>query len=205
MTDPTNMIPSHQVDAFISMKHVALIIVDMQNDFVEGGALACAGGRDLVLPINNIIAQLRNHIQVVATRDWHPTETAHFDKWPRHCVEGTYGAEYVEGLQFPSDTIHIVKGTGTKDDGYSAFEGFGFIDGPGDVPLYELLKVEGIDTVYVCGIATDYCVKATVLDAIKLGYKTVLITNAIVGVDFDGSVAAIGEMTDTGAQALRIE
>ena len=103
--------------------NTALIIVDMQNDFVEGGALAVTGGRGLVPTINRIVREL-GEVLVVTSQDWHPLNTGHFEKWPVHCVASTTGAELVEGLKLPENTIHIIKGSSGLDDGYSAFEGF---------------------------------------------------------------------------------
>ena len=98
----------------------ALIIVDMQNDFVEGGALAVSGGRALVPVVDQIVRDLGSTVLVVTSRDWHPLKAEHFDKWPVHCVANTKGAELVEKLELPGNTIHLFKGTSGSDDGYSA-------------------------------------------------------------------------------------
>jgi nicotinamidase/pyrazinamidase len=172
--------------------NTALIIVDMQNDFVEGGALAVAGGRALVPIINRIVRELGQTVLVVTSQDWHPVQTGHFEKWPAHCVANTKGAALVEGLKLPENTIHIVKGTSGLDDGYSAFEGFEHREG-GET-LERILRKHDIHAILICGIATDYCVKATALDAVKFKYHTTLITNACVGVSHPTTEAALKEM-----------
>lgn len=182
---------------------LGIIVVDVQNDFVEGGKLAVEGGLAIVPTINRLIETNPNAV-VITSQDWHPEQTAHFDKWPVHCVAGTKGAELVDGLKLPIDTIHIMKGEGITDDGYSAFEGTGFVDGLGLLPLGDLLKELGVDELCICGIATDYCVKATVLDALKWGFRVHLIDNACVGVAESTSQKAIKEMLDTGAELVRI-
>jgi len=172
--------------------NTALIIVDMQNDFVEGGALAVAGGRALVPVINQVVHKLGKTELVVTSQDWHPAESRHFDKWPVHCVANTKGAELEAGLKLPENTIHIVKGMSGLDDGYSAFEGREHKEG-GEA-LEQILREHDIDAVLICGIATDYCIKATALDAVKLKYHTTLITNACVGVSHPTTEAALQEM-----------
>jgi nicotinamidase/pyrazinamidase len=170
--------------------NTALIIVDMQNDFVESGALAVAGGRALVPSINRIVHDIGQTVLVVTSQDWHPVKTGHFDKWPVHCVANTRGAELVEGLNLPENTIHVVKGTSGIDDGYSAFEGCE----QGGKTLERILREHDIRAVLICGIATDYCVKATALDAVKFKYHTTLITNACVGVSHPTTEAALKDM-----------
>jgi nicotinamidase/pyrazinamidase len=172
--------------------NTALIIVDVQNDFVECGALAVAGGRALIPVINRIVRDLGQTVLVATSQDWHPAMTGHFDKWPVHCVAGTKGAELVEDLKLPENTIHIVKGTSGLDDGYSAFEGCEH--GKSGGSLDQILREHDVQSVLICGIATDYCVKATALDAIKLNYHTSLITNACVGVSDSTTQAALKEM-----------
>ena len=170
----------------------ALIIVDMQNDFVEGGALAVSGGRALVPIINRIVRDLGSTVLVVTSQDWHPLKAEHFDKWPVHCVANTKGAELVEGLELPGNTIHIFKGTSGSDDGYSAFEGVEHREG--GKALERILREHDIQAILICGIATDYCVKATALDAVKHKFHTTLITNACVGVSSLTAKAALKEM-----------
>lgn len=155
----------------------ALIIVDEQRDFCEGGALAVEGGKAVVLAT---AAHLQAHPDrydlVVATRDWHQADNdngGHFaetpdylDTWPTHCVQGTAGATYGEGLPLAEVDAHIVKGMGKP--AYSGFEGV--IEGTA-ITLAEVLKAAGVSEVEVVGLATDYCVKATAEDALREGYK----------------------------------
>jgi nicotinamidase/pyrazinamidase len=183
--------------------NTALIIVDMQNDFVEGGALAVAGGRALVAVINQIVRDLGQTAQVVTSQDWHPDKTSHFDKWPVHCVAGTKGAELVEDLNLPENTIHIVKGTSGLDDGYSAFEGCQH-EKSGET-LDQILRAHDVQSVLICGIATDYCVKATALDAVNLKYHTSLITNACVGVSNSTTQAALQEMAAANVVLMQVQ
>ncbi len=172
----------------------ALIIVDVQNDFCPGGALAVPYG-DKVVPVIN---QLSNKFPlVVASKDWHPEDSTHFGKWPVHCVAGTKGAELHAGLK----TIHIhetlLKGTSGKDDGYSAFEA-------SNLDFAEYLRKKGVTQLYVTGIATEYCVKATALDSLSNGFETFLITDAIEGVRAkEGDVeAALKEMMQKGVKMI---
>lgn len=149
-----------------------LIIVDVQKDFCPGGALACKGGDDIVPVINQISAKFKH---VVASKDWHPATTVHFDKWPVHCVRGSDGAAYHDGLEVTGIDEVLLKGTGNTDDGYSAFEAT-------NLDLNYWLKKNRIEKIYICGIATEYCVKATAMDARKTGCEVFVITDAIAGV-----------------------
>ena len=168
----------------------ALIIVDVQNDFCPGGALPAPEGERVVPVLNKIID--RFHF-VVASRDWHPESTVHFEKWPAHCVENTYGADYHPDLKTEKIDVHLLKGTGNVDDGYSAFEAT-------NSDLEELLKEQGVKEVYVGGLTTEYCVKSTAADSLKKGFSTFLVTDAIEGVKQNqGDVEkAIDEMADMG-------
>jgi nicotinamidase/pyrazinamidase len=199
----------------------ALIIVDLQNDFVEGGALAVTGGKKLVPLINRL--QDRFDL-VVATQDWHPDDHASFadnhpDKkpgdlahlngipqtlWPAHCVENTPGADFVPGLNRDHWAAVFQKGTLPGIDSYSGFFDNGNIHATG---LGDFLKKRGVDQVYVVGIATDYCVKFTALDAASLGFQTTLIEDASRGVDLEqGDVQrAIGEMRQAGVRVIKAE
>lgn len=180
----------------------ALIIVDVQNDFCPGGALAVADG-DQVVPVLNRQIQVFSAAGrlVVAGRDWHPRETTHFKEfgglWPVHCVQGTPGAEYHPDLTLTPETVHVVKGTGANEDAYSEFEGHD----PTGRPLAQLLRVHGVRTLYVGGLATDYCVKHTVLDGLKAGFEVVLLADAARGVNVQLGDAdrAIAEMAAAGA------
>lgn len=173
---------------------VALLVVDVQNDFCPGGALAVAGGDAIIPAINSWIPRFTT---VVASRDMHPAGTRHFRAWPVHCVAGTPGAAFRDGLRADLFTLVVEKGTSMEDDGYSAFEAT-------NVDLEQWLRGRGISTLYVCGLATDYCVKATVLDARRRGFAVTVIRSAVAAVDLhpgDGE-QALQAMAAAGAQLL---
>jgi nicotinamidase/pyrazinamidase len=180
-----------------SEKKKALIVVDVQNDFCPGGALAVAHGDEVVAPLNNLMKEfLQRGEPVFKSRDWHPEKTRHFaaygGTWPVHCVQNTRGAEFHPELM---DDIHIrviSKGLGDEDS-YSAFDGT-------DLAL-ELRRL-GVDEIWVGGLATDYCVKNTVLDALKEGFQVKALKNAMRAVEVkpgDGQ-RAIEEMQAAGAE-----
>jgi nicotinamidase/pyrazinamidase len=183
----------------------ALIIVDVQNDFCPGGALAVTQGDQVVPVLNRYIAQcLKANVPIFATRDWHPKVTSHFSPhggpWPPHCVQGSDGAKFHPDLALPDDAVVISKGTKADEDSYSGFHGR---DRHG-VELAELLRQRGVKRLFVGGLATDYCVKFTVLDGLKLGFKVVLLCDAIRAVDLkpkDG-LNAIEEMSKAGAEQM---
>ena len=180
----------------------ALLIIDVQNDFCPGGSLAVAGGDEVVPVLNRYAEQFAAAGRpVIADRDWHPGQTTHFQEfggaWPVHCVQGTPGAEYHPGLHFPPGTVHVLKGMGAEENADSVFEG----KGPAGEPFPELLRQHGITKLYVGGLATDYCVRATVLDARTAGFEVVVLADAIRGVDVKpgDSDRAIEEMRAAGA------
>jgi nicotinamidase/pyrazinamidase len=185
---------------------VALIVVDVQNDFADPkGSLSVAGGVDVIPAINEQVNLARsNGALVFATQDWHPEHTPHFAKdggiWPDHCVQDTWGAQLHPDLELHGDATIVRKGT-NGEDGYSAFS-------MRDASTHEtlptglgaLLKEANVDEVVVTGLATDYCVRATALDAASLGFHTYLLTDAVAGVNLqpgDGD-AAIAEMEAAG-------
>ncbi|MEO6115080.1 MAG: isochorismatase family protein [Pseudolysinimonas sp.] len=184
----------------------ALFIIDVQNDFTEGGALGVAGG-DAVAA--GITAYLRAHPDrydvVIASRDWHDADTdngGHFaldaapdfvDAWPVHCVAGTVGAQYDPGLDVGLIDVHIRKGQGKP--AYSIFEGT--TDEGDELPT--VLDKLGVDDVDVVGIATDYCVRASALDAIASGRHVRVIDDLIAGVAPESSDAALREVAHAGA------
>lgn len=180
----------------------ALVIIDVQNDFCPGGSLAVKGG-DQVVPVLNRQVQAFSKAGrlIVAGRDWHPRKTTHFKEfgglWPVHCVQGTPGAEYHPDLVLTPDTVHVVKGTGATEDAYSEFEAH---DTTGR-PLAQLLRDHDIRTLYVGGLATDYCVRHTVLDGLKAGFQVVLLTDGSRGVNVQpgDTDQAIAEMAAAGA------
>jgi nicotinamidase/pyrazinamidase len=175
----------------------ALLVVDVQNDFCPGGALAVPRGDEVVEPLNKLIDKfLERGEPVYKTRDWHPPETKHFvaygGTWPVHCVQNTKGAEFHPALRDDPRIIVVSKGTG-DNDGYSAFDG---------TNLATQLREQGVEEVVVGGLATDYCVKNTVLDALKNGFKVKALIDAMHAVDLqhgDGE-RALEEMRAAGAQ-----
>lgn len=172
----------------------ALLIVDVQNDFCPGGALAVEEG-DQVVPVLNRL-QPRFDL-VLASKDWHPPDSVHFEKWPVHCVRDTEGAAFHPELKVDQLDKILIKGTNDRDDGYSAFEAT-------NAELEELLRSKGVDALYVGGIATDVCVKNTVLDAVRRGFPTYVIVDAVRGVDAQaGDVdRALEEMQRAGARIV---
>ncbi|HEU5348852.1 MAG TPA: nicotinamidase [Ktedonobacterales bacterium] len=186
----------------------ALIVVDVQNDFCSGGSLAVPDG-DAVVPImNEYIARATDAgIPIFASRDWHPPVTRHFvaqgGEWPPHCVQGTHGAEFHPDLRLPPDTVIVSAGTGPEDEGYSAFDG----ELPGGQPLADAMRARGVEHVYVGGLATDYCVRMTVLDALKHGFAASLLADASRAVDVkpgDGE-RATNEMLAAGAELRNLD
>jgi nicotinamidase/pyrazinamidase len=186
----------------------ALIVVDVQNDFADpAGSLSVAGGDAVVPVINDEIAMATTaHGLVVFTQDWHPESTPHFEKdggiWPVHCVADTWGAQLHPALQVPHEAPRIRKGV-NGEDGYSGFAMRNPSTGQ-ETPteLDSVLRDRGIGRVVVVGLATDYCVKATALDAARLGYETSVLTDAIAAVDLepgDGD-RAIDEMAAAGVR-----
>jgi nicotinamidase/pyrazinamidase len=175
----------------------ALVIVDVQNDFCPGGALAVSEGNKIIPVLNKLQHKFD---LVIASRDWHPEDSIHFDNWPVHCVANTEGASYHPDLYTSGIDVHLYKGTGNKDDGYSAFEAT-------NISLDDYLKEKGVTELYIGGLATDYCVKNTTLDAAKKNYSTYLIEDATKGVNINqGDVdKAIQEMKEAGAKIITSE
>jgi len=144
------------------MDKCCLLIVDVQNDFCPGGALPVPDGDEVVPTINRILPEFE---LIIATRDMHPKKTIHFEKWPPHCVAGTAGAEFHPDLDVSKITFFAEKGTSDADDGYSCFEAT-------NIDLAAILREQQITKLFICGLATDYCVNATALDAVKYGFPT---------------------------------
>ena len=186
----------------VSERRSALLIVDVQRDFCPGGALAAPEGDRVVAPLNHYLDEAATRgWPVYASRDWHPRATQHFQEyggeWPVHCVEHTAGAEFHPALRLPPTAIIISKGQSTDRPGYSAFEG-SIADGRS---LAADLRARGIEHLYVGGIATDFCVKHSVIDARKAGFDVTVLTDAIAGVDVapGDSARALDEMRAAGA------
>ena len=182
------------------MGHSALLLVDVQNDFCPGGALPVPQG-DRVIPVLNTLGQQFADVglPVFASRDWHPPDTSHFTThggpWPVHCVAGTQGAQFHPALQLPPDAIVVTKGQNKKDDGYSAFEGT-TADGR---TLAEHLRERGITHLYVGGLATDYCVRASVLDARAAGLQVTVYEDGVAGITAETTQRALDDMRRAGA------
>jgi nicotinamidase/pyrazinamidase len=184
----------------------ALLIVDFQNDFCPGGALPVAEGDRIAGPINDL---LESFDLVVATRDWHPAEHGSFKGvevdpalwrgadppsiWPVHCVQGTFGAELYAGLDRARVDVVVDKGQDPNSQGYSAFQ---------DTRLGDLLRERDVDRLFVTGLATDYCVKNSVLDALRLAFDVAVVEDAVRGVDVEpgDSRRALEEMERAGAK-----
>ncbi|MGZ8424270.1 MAG: nicotinamidase [Candidatus Binatia bacterium] len=186
-------------------KKAALVIVDVQNDFCPGGSLAVAEGDRVALAINRYVERFAAAgAPIFATRDWHPAQTSHFKDfggiWPVHCVQNTRGAEFHPSLQLGAGAMVVSKGTAADIDSYSGFDAF---DAQGTA-LAALLRERGVEQIFVGGLATDYCVKQTVLDGVKHGFAVVLLMDAIRGVDLapGDSTRALEEMHHAGARAI---
>jgi nicotinamidase/pyrazinamidase len=180
----------------------ALIIVDVQNDFIPGGALPVPAG-DQVVPVLNEYIKLfkKAAAEIFATRDWHPPNHVSFKEyggiWPAHCIQQSEGAKFHPDLKLPADTTVISKAMNPSKESYSAFDG---------TELADNLKTRDIRRIFVGGLATDYCVKNTVLDAIKLCLETVLLLDAVQGINLKPGDAekAIDEMSLNGAEKITL-
>ncbi|GAA2058077.1 isochorismatase family protein [Leifsonia soli] len=187
----------------------ALFIVDVQNDFTEGGALGVAGGAAVA---EGVTAFLREHADdyavIVASRDWHDADNdngGHFatddepdfvESWPPHCVAGTPGADYHAAFDTSRVTFHVLKGQGVP--AYSLFEG----RTESGATVHEILDERGIHTIDVAGIATDYCVRASALDALAHGQHVRVLTSLVAGVAEASSQAALAELAHAGAELV---
>lgn len=181
----------------------ALLIVDMQNDFLPGGSLAVPNGDKVVPVLNRYITEfVHNDLPVFATRDWHPANHCSFRAqggiWPLHCVAGTKGAEFATLLALPENTIIVSKAKQCESDAYSGFEG---------TNLEKLLRQRDINRLFIGGLATDYCVVNTVKDAIKNHFKVILLKDAIKAVEVNAGDGdkAIGEMLQLGAISISFD
>lgn len=181
----------------------ALLVTDVQRDFLPGGSLAVPHGEDVVPVLNRYIAAARRHgVPVFACRDWHPQRHCSFrdqgGPWPAHCVAGSPGAEFAPGLALPGDVVLISKATAESPDAYSAFSGTDFA---------ERLRRIGVKRLLVGGLTTDYCVLNTVRDALAEGFEVRLLTDAIraVNVKAGDGERAEREMREAGAVPMTLE
>ena len=175
----------------------ALLVVDVQNDFCEGGSLAVTGGRNVARDVSALLRTEHPYDLVVASRDWHEpesTNSGHFDDWPVHCVRGTDGAEYAPELDPTHVDVHVRKGQGVP--AYSAFEG---VTDDGET-LVEVLTRHGVREIDVCGIATDHCVRASALDAADAGFRVRLLEGLHAGVAPETVETALAEMRAAGVE-----
>jgi nicotinamidase/pyrazinamidase len=179
----------------------ALLVVDVQRDFLPGGALAVPGGDGVIAPINACIDRFVEHrLPVFASRDWHPADHGSFrtagGTWPPHCVAGSAGAAFADALRLPP-RVHVVsKGTQRDREAYSAVAG---------TDLHAQLRTGHVLRLFVCGLATDYCVASSAVDALALGYRVVVVVDAIAAVDLqpgDGD-RALARLRQAGAQFVR--
>lgn len=181
-------------------KDDALIIVDVQNDFLPGGALGVADGDQVVPVLNRYIDRFQHAgLPVFATRDWHPRDHCSFSArggpWPPHCIAGTPGAEFSPWLKLPADAVIVSKATGADRDAYSGFEG---------TDLADQLRARGASRLWIGGLATDYCVLGTIRDAIAAGFAVVYLRDASRAVNVvpgDGD-AAEREIAALGAASI---
>ena len=187
-------------------RRTALVVVDLQNDFADpAGSLSVAGGDRVVPVVNRAVRDATDAgALVVATQDWHPETTPHFAKdggvWPVHCVAGTWGAELAPAFELPIDAPRVRKGS-NGEDGYSGFTMRDPETGE-EIPteLEGILRERGIERVVVCGLATDYCVLATALDAVHLGFEVEVLADAVAAVNLqpDDAERALAEMAGAG-------
>jgi nicotinamidase/pyrazinamidase len=172
----------------------ALLIIDFQNDFASGGALEVPGGDEIAEPVKRLAGRLD---LVFATRDWHPPDHASFvtqgGPWPVHCVRDTHGAAFHPAMNEVQVDVVVDVGREREDEGYSGFE---------KSNLAQMLRDRGVDEVYVCGLATDYCVRASAIDACREGFEVTVVEDAIRGVDVSegDSERALAEMREAGAR-----
>jgi len=201
-------------------KKTALLVVDLQRDFVAGGSLAVPHGEEVVGPVNALLE--RDHFAaVVFTKDWHPPGHASFASshpgrspfeevrlpsgapqtlWPDHCVQGTPGAEFVDGLRAVDGAAVVEKGTKPDADSYS---GFWDNERANQTELEQVLRQRGIEKVVVCGLATDYCVGYTALDALSAGFETVVLEDASRGIDAGGVQSMLARIEKAGGQIAK--
>ena len=181
----------------------ALLVVDVQTDFCPGGALGVPDGDAIIPRVNKTVALFeRRRLPILFTRDWHPRETKHFKEfggaWPPHCIQGTKGARFHPDLVLPKGALILSKGMDPEQDSYSGFQAFTDNGRDMESTLHEL----EVDQLFICGLATDYCVRATTLDGLRRGLTIRVLRDAIRGVDMKpgDSEIAIKEMRVHGAQ-----
>jgi len=170
----------------------ALLIVDLQNDFCPGGRLAVPEGDRIVPVINKLMDKFS---LIIASKDWHPEQSRHFDKWPRHCIRETAGAAFHPDLKKDRIGRVFLKGTTDSDDGYSVFEAT-------NENLEEYLKENNVEEIYITGLATEYCVRASALDAARKGFEVYIIKEGVAGIKEDDVNQAVTEMEKAGIELI---
>jgi len=185
----------------------ALLIADVQNDFCPDGALAVKAGDKIIPTVNKYIKLFSERkLPIFITRDWHPSQTKHFKQfggdWPKHCIQNTKGAEFHPKLKLTKEAIILSKGMDPKKDSYSAFQS---IDSNG-TELFNLLKIFGVNELFIGGLATDYCVRFSARDALKNGFKVKILVDAIKGVNLKpgDSEKALREIIRRGAEKITL-
>lgn len=181
----------------------ALLVVDIQNDFLPGGSLGVPQGDQVISPIKHLISESqKGHATIIASRDWHPANHISFHEqggpWPAHCVQNTHGAEFHQDLKYPENTIVVSKATKSDSDAYSAFHA----ETENGIPLPIILEEHNIQRIIICGLCLDYCVKASSLDLIKAGYETLVVLNATKAIDAEDGLETIRLLTSFGVQFI---
>ncbi|MFO8052828.1 MAG: nicotinamidase [Candidatus Omnitrophota bacterium] len=184
----------------------ALLIVDLQNDFCSGGKLPVPEGDKVVDILNRYIDIFKaKNLPIFASRDWHPEKTKHFKefggRWPKHCIQNTKGAEFHPELNLPESAVVLSAGIDPESEGYSAFEG----KNQKEEKFQDLLEKQNVEKLYIGGLATEFCVNHTVLEALKRGFKVQLLVDAIRGIDPEKSEQIKKEMFSRGAEKMTLD
>lgn len=177
----------------------ALLLVDVQYDFCDGGSLAVPDSQAIFPALNRLIAEAEEAREpIIASRDWHPVDHCSFEArggpWPVHCVQDSRGAAFHKEMDLPDDAVRVSKGTSFDQDSYSAFDGTG---------LSGYLRRLSVDRVRIGGLALDVCVQATVDDALKEGFAVDLVAGATRAVDPDATDRVLGTLEEAGARVVR--
>lgn len=196
------------------MSNIALIVVDYQNDFAEGGSLAVTGARALAPAISKQIASVKSASGlIIATRDWHPEKTVHFDNWPVHCVANSAWAAYVEGIDTNAIDVSIYKGFRNSNDGYSGFEWVtelvgdeksGFEVAPWAKSLEQVLREANVQILQIVGLATDFCVFATARDAQSLWFDVEVLRSGIAAVNVPNLPSGEDKLRELAEMGVKI-
>ena len=185
-----------------------LLVIDVQNDFCPGGALAVPEADKIIPKINKYIKIFsQKKLPIFASRDWHPIHSGHFKDfggaWPVHCIHNSRGAQFHPKLKIPKEAILLYKGMDPQKESYSAFRA----EDSRGMAFLNLLKILGVKEIYICGLATDYCVKSSVIDALKNGFKVKLLLDAVKGANLkpQDSENAVKEMVKRGARKITLK